>query len=96
MLLCMSKVSRFEAECAQFQAKYGKRFDAFRKKAPHQAFGSGPHHCLGAHLSRQTVGAIMLPMILERFPKMRLADPGAVVWKGFGFRGPLNLPVILG
>ena len=32
MLLCMSKVSRFEAECAQFQAKYGKRFDAFRNQ----------------------------------------------------------------
>jgi cytochrome P450 family 104 len=34
-------------------------------------------------------------MIFDRFPNMQLADPQAVVWSGFGFRGPLNLPVRL-
>jgi len=33
--------------------------------------------------------------IWVRFPQMSLADPGAVVWSGFGFRGPLNLPIVL-
>ena len=32
MLLCMSKISRFEAECGQFQAKYGKPFETFRNQ----------------------------------------------------------------
>ena len=32
MLLCMSKISRFEAECRQFQAKYGKKFETVRKR----------------------------------------------------------------
>ncbi|MBO6855435.1 cytochrome P450 [Roseibium sp.] len=73
----------------------GESFNVFRKKAPHQAFGSGPHHCAGAHISRRTVGEIMLPMLFERFPGMTLDKPEDVVWSGFGFRGPLNLPVKL-
>jgi cytochrome P450 len=73
----------------------GERFDVFRKKAVHQSFGSGPHHCLGAHLARQTIGKIALATIFERFPRMTLVEPEKVVWKGFGFRGPLNLPVRL-
>ena len=73
----------------------GESFNFFRKKAPHQAFGSGPHHCAGAHISRRTVGEIMLPMLFERFPGMTLDKPEDVVWSGFGFRGPLNLPVKL-
>lgn len=72
-----------------------ERYNVFRKENPHQAFGSGPHHCAGAHVARRTVGQIMLPLLFDRFPNMRLPDPSAVVWKGFGFRGPINLPVTL-
>lgn len=74
----------------------GETFNVFRKKVPHQAFGSGPHHCAGAHVARRTVGEIMLPMLFERFPNIKLTRPQDVVWSGFGFRGPLNLPVRLG
>lgn len=73
----------------------GENFQVFRDKNPHQAFGSGPHHCAGANIARRTVGQIMLPMLFERFPNMSLPNPDAVVWKGFGFRGPINLPVTL-
>ncbi len=73
----------------------GENFNVFRKANTHQAFGSGPHHCAGVHIARRTVGQIMLPMLFERFPNMTLPDPDAVVWKGFGFRGPINLPVSL-
>ncbi|WP_408635142.1 cytochrome P450 [Paracoccus binzhouensis] len=73
-----------------------ERFDIFRVRNPHQAFGSGPHHCGGAHVARRTVGAIMLEALFERFPDMSLPDPGIVMWRGFGFRGPINLPVKLG
>ena len=72
-----------------------ERFDVFRAKNPHQAFGSGPHHCAGTHVARRTVGAVMLEMLFERFPDMTLPDPQVVQWRGFGFRGPINLPVIL-
>jgi hypothetical protein len=34
-------------------------------------------------------------MLFERFPNMALVDPASVRWHGFGFRGPLNLPLRL-
>ncbi len=70
-------------------------FNAFRPKNLHQSFGSGPHHCMGTHLARLMVGKIMLPMIFERFPNMTLRDASDVSFQGFGFRGPINLPVRL-
>jgi cytochrome P450 len=73
----------------------GENYNALREPTPHQAFGNGPHHCAGAQLSRRTVGAILLPMLFERFPHMSLPDPAGVRWHGFGFRGPLNMPVVL-
>lgn len=75
--------------------KAPERFNVFRDRNSHQAFGSGPHHCMGAHLARLMLGKTMLPLIFERFPNMELVEPGAVIWNGFGFRGPLNLPVRL-
>lgn len=72
-----------------------EKYDAFRPKNPHQAFGSGPHHCAGTHVARRTVGQIMLPVLFDRFPNLQLTNPDDVIWSGFGFRGPLNLPVIL-
>ncbi|TNF14401.1 MAG: cytochrome P450 [Rhodobacteraceae bacterium] len=73
----------------------GEEYFVFRDKNPHQAFGNGPHHCAGAHIARRTVGKIILPLLFDRFPDMRLPDPDAVNWRGFGFRGPINLPVEL-
>ncbi len=73
----------------------GENFNVFREKHPHQAFGSGPHHCAGSNIARRTLGDVMLPLLFDRFPNMELPDPDAVIWTGFGFRGPINLPVRL-
>lgn len=70
-------------------------YNLFRAKAPHQAFGNGPHFCQGTHIARRMLAQIMLPMLFDRFPGMTLPDPGAVKFNGFGFRGPLSLPVTL-
>lgn len=70
-------------------------FNIFRPKTPHQAFGNGPHFCQGTHIARRMLADIMLPMLFDRFPNMSLPDPDGVVFWGFGFRGPLNLPVTL-
>jgi cytochrome P450 len=75
--------------------KDGDKYNIFRDRKPHQSFGGGPHHCMGTHLSRALTGKTLLPMLFDRFPNMRLAEPKDVVWEGFGFRGPLNLPVRL-
>lgn len=73
----------------------GDKFNALRKRTPHQSFGSGPHHCMGTHLARLTIGKLLLPLIFERFPNMEIVEPENVKWWGFGFRGPLNLNVRL-
>lgn len=74
----------------------GESFFVYRDKNPHQAFGNGPHFCQGTHVARRAIADVMLPMLFERFPNIRLPDADAVIWKGFGFRGPIILPVVLG
>ena len=73
----------------------GEEFIVYRDKNPHQSFGNGPHFCQGTHVARRAVAQIMLPILFDRFPNMSLPDPDAVIWRGFGFRGPINLPVLL-
>jgi len=73
----------------------GHKYNIFREKKRHQAFGNGPHFCMGTHLSRRMIADIALPMLFERFPNMKLTDPAEVKWRGFGFRGPINLPLVL-
>jgi cytochrome P450 len=38
----------------------GENYNGLREPNPHQTFGNGSQHCAGAHLSRRTVGAILL------------------------------------
>jgi len=75
--------------------EHGHLFDITRKTNRHQAFGSGPHFCMGTHLSRRMLAEVALPKLFERFPNMTLPEPEKVNWSGFGFRGPLNLPLVL-
>lgn len=70
-------------------------FDVMRDKKSHQAFGNGPHFCQGKHVARRMLVDVMLPILFDRFPNMELPDPDVVEFKGFGFRGPINLPVTL-
>lgn len=69
--------------------------DLFRKKKIHQSFGTGPHFCQGTHVVRMMLSQLMLPLLFDRFPNMQLKHAEDVVWHGFGFRGPLNLPARL-
>jgi cytochrome P450 len=73
----------------------GHLFDIHRPRAPHQAFGNGPHFCLGTHVARKMVADIVLPRLFDRFPEMSLDTDQQVAFHGFGFRGPINMPVRL-
>ncbi|MFD1195508.1 cytochrome P450 [Seohaeicola saemankumensis] len=73
----------------------GHLYNVFRPKLPHQAFGNGPHFCQGTHVARRMLANIMLPLLCDRFPNMRLPEPDKVQFYGFGFRGPRSLPVTL-
>ena len=67
----------------------------YRDKNQHQAFGNGPHFCQGTHVARRAVGQVMLPLLFDRFPNMSIPDTDNVIWRGFGFRGPVQIPVLL-
>ncbi|MFZ5965350.1 cytochrome P450 [Thalassococcus sp. BH17M4-6] len=73
----------------------GETFDVYRSDCHHQSFGNGPHFCQGTHVARRAVGHIMLPTLFDRFPDMTIPDTDAVIWRGFGFRGPIQIPVLL-
>jgi cytochrome P450 len=68
------------------------RFDVGRRPNDHLAFGGGgPHFCLGAHLARVEVQA-MLREVLTRLPDIEPAGP--VEWLPSNFiSGPKHLPV---
>ncbi|MGH9884342.1 MAG: cytochrome P450 [bacterium] len=67
------------------------RFDVARSPNLHLAFGGGQHFCLGAHIARVEIEA-MLREILTRLPDIEPAGPA--VWLPSTFiSGPKTLPV---
>ncbi|KEJ95941.1 hypothetical protein SAMN05444149_102296 [Pseudosulfitobacter pseudonitzschiae] len=73
----------------------GEDFIVYRDKNQHQAFGNGPHFCQGTHVARRAVGQVMLPLLFDRFPNMSIPNTDDVIWRGFGFRGQVQIPVLL-
>ena len=71
-----------------------ERFDIFREPKAHLAFATGPHLCLGIHLARMEMRAV-LECLLDRLPNLRL-DPDAEVSPiaGLAFRAPATLSVV--
>jgi cytochrome P450 len=70
-------------------------FDIMREPNDHVAFGEGIHFCLGAPLARLEA-AIAIGRALERFPRLRLAEPLTLVYKGSYFlRGITALPTVI-
>ena len=72
------------------------RFDITREPNDHLAFGEGIHFCIGSPLARLEA-QVAFSSMLERFPKLRLRDPGAKLqYKGSYFlRGLAALPMAI-
>jgi cytochrome P450 len=67
------------------------QFDVSRSPGEHLSFGGGPHFCLGAHLARLEVIAL-LRELLTRMPDVEPSGP--VTWTSSNFIcGPRHLPV---
>jgi cytochrome P450 len=71
-------------------------FDIARDPNEHVAFGEGIHFCIGAPLARLE-GAIAIGAMLDRFPRLRLANPDAPLsYKGsFFLRGLSSLKMAI-
>lgn len=71
------------------------RFDITRSPNPHVGFGAaGPHFCLGAHLARREITA-MLRELLTRAPGIRASGPPDRLLSSF-INGIKHLPCELG
>ena len=73
----------------------GESYQVYREKKSHQAFGNGPHFCQGSHVARRAVADVMLPILFDKFPNMSISNRDDVIWRGFGFRGPTQIPIRL-
>jgi cytochrome P450 len=68
------------------------RLDVSRDEGPPMSFGSGIHYCLGAALARAE-GQVVFDRLLERFPRMELADEHPARRDRITLRGLLELRV---
>ena len=70
------------------------RFDPDRKNASdHLSLGTGRHLCLGAHLARLEIAAV-LEALREAMPSLSVAGPGLPPMRGYEFRRPESLPLL--
>jgi cytochrome P450 len=70
------------------------RFDLHRPRRPHAAFGFGRHFCSGHWFARQQE-RIAIRMLFERFPGVRLDPDRETRLRGWEFRAPSALHVLL-
>lgn len=68
-----------------------ERFDVGRSPNRHLGFGWAEHYCLGAHLARASIAAL-LEQLVERMEWMEAAGPAEYVASSFVV-GPKHLPV---
>jgi len=69
------------------------RFDVGRTPNKHLTFAYGPHFCLGAHLARQELGAV-LAALRDQVGAVRANGPQRRVYSNF-LSGLSSLPVVL-
>ena len=74
---------------AVFAAPEGYNID--RDMGPAIPFGSGPHFCAGAAVSRVLIAEVALPQLFKAFTDLEIV--GQVNWGGWAFRGPLSVKV---
>ncbi|HUC27196.1 MAG TPA: cytochrome P450 [Streptosporangiaceae bacterium] len=70
------------------------RFDIFRPRQVNLAFGGGRHFCAGHAFSRAQI-RIAIDVLLRRYPRISLDPARPPEFRGWEFRAPRNLDVLL-
>ena len=70
------------------------RFDIFRPRQVNIAFGTGRHYCAGHAFSRALI-TIAIGELLQRFPRLALDQQRPPEFRGWEFRAPRRLDVVL-
>jgi len=70
------------------------RFDIFRPRQAHLAFGAGRHFCVGHAFSRAQI-QIAIEVLLRRHPRLSMDPSRPPVFRGWEFRAPRRLDVLL-
>jgi len=70
------------------------RFDIFRPHQVNIAFGTGRHFCAGHAFSRALI-RIAIEELLQRFPRLALHPERPPEFRGWEFRAPRRLDVVL-
>ncbi|HUB41165.1 MAG TPA: cytochrome P450 [Streptosporangiaceae bacterium] len=71
------------------------RFDIFRPRQVNLAFGGGRHFCAGHAFSRAQI-RIAIEVLLQRYPQIALDPARLPEFRGWEFRAPRKLEVLLG
>mgnify|MGYP000082254169 CR=1 FL=1 len=69
-------------------------FDITRDCKASIAFGAGPHFCAGAWASKTLITEVVLPLIFDMLPNLKLDPDYSIEYTGWAFRGPLAVNVI--
>ena len=69
-------------------------FDITRDCKASIAFGAGPHFCAGAWASKTLITEVVLPLIFDMLPNLKLNPDYSIEYTGWAFRGPLAVNVI--
>jgi cytochrome P450 len=70
------------------------RFDIFRPRSANIAFGAGRHFCAGHAFSRAQI-PIAIEVLLRRFPRLAVDPARPPEFRGWEFRAPRRLDVLL-
>jgi cytochrome P450 len=68
------------------------RFDLYRTRHAHQAFGFGPHFCVGHYLARWQVRS-GIRVLFDRLPGLKLDESRPARFQGWEYRGPAEMAV---
>ena len=96
-LPCGAAVGSLVSSANRDEAKFDDpdRFDIFRPRSANIAFGTGRHFCAGHAFSRAQM-RIAIEVLLRRFPRLALDPARPPQFRGWEFRAPRHLDVLLG